>query len=358
MKRLKSMLLLCSLPLLALACGSPESEDSATKWAHLPTASSISVINSRLQFLDLGFKTNFSKVSVCIQDASHFNESDLLLETKLAYAAWLKASGQGSEKIWQYLDFTIQNHCDMKDNNYSSVVVIGDESKLSPDQDIQKNFQQNKVSCKKSGGNANCSTGSMTLGWGSPGSLTYSYYKAGQWTGIRNHSPATVILSPYVEWKSMAADLKDARMKTTYSALASHADWVSFEELNSFNQLLQAQKIISRNNDQLSIYVDQFLNSGLSSQTSYFMPVKPAFHVLLHEVGHQFGMNHADNPDLDSETGTVGNANLNGANSKWETDFSTMAYAEEYLYLTEDDRVGISDLAGKNLTFVKSHRPF
>lgn len=150
---MKSVLPLLTLPFLLLpfftaSCGS-SAESSETKWAHTPSASSMSIVNSRLNFISLDFKRDFEKLSVCVQDATYFKGNELLFETKLAYAAWLEASGLGSDLQWSNIEFDLQSHCDMKDNTFSSVVVIGEEIRITADQEVDKTFKKNVVSLRR-----------------------------------------------------------------------------------------------------------------------------------------------------------------------------------------------------------------
>ncbi|RYZ50027.1 MAG: hypothetical protein EOP07_23550, partial [Proteobacteria bacterium] len=176
------------------------------------------------------------------------------------------------------------------------------------------------------------------------------------WDSVSNRSPATIILSPFVKWTSMAKDLSKTALSASYLKLAAKAETVTYAELVTFNKQLTVNALKLKNDGRLDTIVQDFLNSPAKSLSQNYLPQQAAYHVLLHEVGHQFGMDHADNPSRDSETGTAGSATLDSASGKWETAVSTMAYAEEYLYLTADDVAGIKDLAKKNLAFVKSHR--
>lgn len=196
----------------------------------------------------------------------------------------------------------------------------------------------------------------MILGLGGPGGMSYRYFKPEIWDSVSNSSPASLILSPYVKWVSMAKDLSKTSLSASYLRLAAKADSVTYAELNAFNKQLTLNAMKLKDDGRLDSIVQDFLNSPAKSLTQNYLPEQAAYHVLLHEVGHQFGMDHADNPSRDSETGSAGTATQDSATGKWETPISTMAYADEYLYLTADDVAGIKDLAKKNLAFVKSHK--
>ncbi|RZA24301.1 MAG: hypothetical protein EOP10_10285 [Proteobacteria bacterium] len=339
-----------------LGCGaSADSQDSTGSWAHIASKQSMATINSRIQYLDLQFKTDFDKVSVCVQGSQSYAGSALLLETKLAYAAWLSASGQGNSRTWNHLEFELKSSCNMRDKNYSSVVVISEEYRITDDQQIDKTFAKNQVRCQRVGYDASCSTESMTLGLGGPGLMNYRSNTYETWDSLSNYSPATVLLSPFVEWTSMEGELNTSALRNGYASLKTKAGSVTYSELVNFNKLLETAQVKNSDDDRLDGVVQSFLSSNKSSLTQIWVPISPGYHVLLHEVGHQFGMNHADDPKTDSETGSSPGSSKDMM-GKWTTELSTMAYADEYLYLTADDRAGILDLATKSAAFVKAHR--
>jgi hypothetical protein len=345
------------LPFLNTSCGSSV-ESSETKWAHTEVASSTSVINSRLNFIALGFNRDFDKLSVCVQDATHFKGKELLLETKLAYAAWLEASGLGSDAQWSYLKFEQRSYCNMKDNRYGSVVVIGEEARITPDQEVSKSFQRSRLTCSKTGDGASCSSGNMLLGLGGAGGVSLRSSRPQIWESVSNAAPATIILSPYVQWTSMSKTLSNTKLNTLYQSLSAKASSVTYAELTAFNRQLTLNSIKQKGDERLDAILEDFLYDPRPSLSQIYLPEQAAYHVLLHEVGHQFGMDHADNPARDAETGTSGSAKQNSYSGQWETTLSTMAYADGYFYLTPDDIAGINHLAKKNLALVKSRRGF
>ncbi len=339
---------------LSFACRSINS-DSDLKWAHMQSDRAISTINARLQLLELGFKADFKDISVCIQNSATYDAPSLLLETKLAYAAWLEAGGQGNDENWARLKFESKASCNMQDVNYSSIVVISEEARITPDQEISKTFSKNSLTCKRLGMSANCSTGSMTMGLGGPGSIGYRYFKPETWTSVSNRSPSTVLLSPYVNWISLEKEMSKAGLGELYTSLRSKGETVTYAELKDLVLKMSELKMVAKEDGRLDEVVKAFLASKKPSSIEPYVPTLPGYHVLLHEVGHQFGMNHADNPGADSETGPSAGAKQD-ENGNWTTELSTMAYADDYYYLTEDDRAGILDLVTKSRAFIESHR--
>ncbi|RYZ87567.1 MAG: hypothetical protein EOP04_11385 [Proteobacteria bacterium] len=195
----------------------------------------------------------------------------------------------------------------------------------------------------------------MTLGLGGSGLMNYRSNKYETWETLANYSPATVLLSPFVEWTSMESELTTSALANGYASLKAKAKSVTYAELVNFNKLLESARLKNSDDDRLDGMVQSFLSSNKSSLTQIWVPIRPGYHVLLHEVGHQFGMNHADAPKDNSETGSSPGASRDTM-GKWTTELSTMAYADEYLYLTADDKAGILDLATKSAAFVKAHR--
>ncbi len=97
-----------------------------------------------------------------------------------------------------------------------------------------------------------------------------------------------------------------------------------------------------------------FQSSGASSLNQEYTPTATALHVLLHEVGHQFGMDHADNPSRDSETGFVVESEQRG--NQWVTSEASMAYGKPFLFLTADDQAGVLDMTQKTSAFLQTRR--
>ncbi len=98
----------------------------------------------------------------------------------------------------------------------------------------------------------------------------------------------------------------------------------------------------------------EFQSSGASSLNQEYTPTATALHVLLHEVGHQFGMDHADNPSRDSETGFVVESEQRG--NQWVTSEASMAYGKPFLFLTADDQAGVLDMTQKTSAFLQTRR--
>ncbi len=349
-----------ALSLILASCSS--SQDSETKWAHSPADRSWGTVPALVSYLDLGFKTNFEKLNVCLQGSDSFQGAALLLESKLSYAAWLNAGGQG-QAAFDRFQFEIKDNCDPKDSSYASVVIIESQDKTSSGRDPSEGFSKATVNCQKSGWSVRCGSGSTTFGWGGPAAVGYSYRNPSKWESVSSRSPASVRLSPFVSWRSLEADLLeqknlsevDRTMKLDlYRSLLNRADSVTFSELVDFMKSLSDTQLVAGSDGNFQKLMKEFQNSGSSSLNQEYIPTATALHVLLHEVGHQFGMDHADNPSLDSETGFVVESQQRG--NQWVTSEASMAYGKPFLFLTADDQAGVLDMTQKTRAFLQTRR--
>ncbi len=356
---MKKYLSLC----LALAACGPSPQTSETQWAHAPVERSWGTIPALVDYLDLGFKTNFSQLRVCLQGSETFQGSALMLEAKLSYAAWLNASGLGSQASWNRFQFETKDICDPADTSYASVVLIETEGKASPNRDSGEDFSKATVNCEKSGFSVRCGSGSTTYGWGAPAAIGYSYRTSSKWESVSNRSAASVRLSPYVGWRSLEADLLAQKgldeavriaILDQYRGLLGKADTANFTELVSFMKVVTDSKLIAGSDLSFQKLMQDFQRSGAASLNQEYIPNATALHVLLHEVGHQFGMDHADNPSRDAETGFVAESQQRG--NQWISSEASMAYGKPFLYLTADDQAGVLDLSQKTFSFLNSRR--
>lgn len=338
-----------------LACGSPQDEMSDPSWAHSTTSRATGTIPALIAYKELGFRTDYNKIRVCLQESPSYRGAHLMLESKLAFAAWMEAGGRGSAAQWGLFDFEIENHCDMDDSNYAVAVVIASRSKPDPSQ--SNDFTV--IEC----GQRNCYPNAYTTGWGGPAALSYTYGdKSGStWSDISMYQPSVARLSPYISWEPLETEfryvLRDSKngnpnvegLLNSYLSLKSKAETVSYAELVAFNKKLASLKVDSKARYGI-------VSSRLGSDGSTYQLQSPAFHTLLHEVGHQFGMMHAH-----VKAGYTDNGNVKGVPGSvkdgfYTTDAATMAYNNSFFYLTADDRAGIQDLTSKLYPYLSNRR--
>ncbi len=333
-----------------LACGSPEDEMSETSWAHSTVDRSSGTIPALIAYRELGFRTDYQKIRVCLQESPSYKGRNLLLESKLAYAAWIDATGRGSSTQWGLFDFQIENHCDMFDENYAAAVVIASQTKHDPSQSDDFTV----INCTQ----RNCYPNAYTTGWGGPAAMSYTYGdKTGKtWSNISTYQPSVARLSPYLAWQSLETEFRlvanstqsgntqASALLSQYLALKSKAETVSYAELVAFNKKLASLK------------VDSKARYGIVNSGSSYQLQTPAFHTLLHEVGHQFGMMHAHVKSGYTDNGSAKGARGQIKDGFWTTNDATMAYDNSYFYLTADDRSGMQDLSAKLYPYLSARR--
>lgn len=345
----------CLSLVAVLACGSPQDEVSETSWAHSTTSRSTGTIPALIAYKELGFRTDYDQIRVCLQESPSYKGKNLLLESKLAFTAWIDASGRGSSAQWNLFDFEIENHCDMNDANYAVAVVIASRSKHDPSQaDDFTVINCNQRSCYPNG---------YTTGWGGPAALSYTYGdKSGStWRDISMYQPSVARLSPYISWESLETEFrlvlrssKNGSSQTQdllnhYLSLKSKAETVSYAELVAFNKKLATLKVDSKARYGI-------VTSPVSGNGSSYQLQSPAFHTLLHEVGHQFGMMHAHVKQGYSDNGYVKGVGGTVKDGYYTTDAATMAYNNSFFYLTADDKAGIQDLTRKLYPYLSARR--
>ena len=334
-----------------VACGPKANNLSAAKFAYYHPESSIGGPLGRLEAVKLGYSTDFNELRVCIETGlSHFSTQQIVLEAELAYAAWLDAAGTFTENDWQRFSFEPQPKCRTNDQTYSANIVIERLGNIAPDETILSSYQEQAINCSTDGHVKKCSGNIITLGWGGPGFLTTWYVNdPNQWTKLTKTLPSTTTLSPYVEWLSLDEELarntdpnltaaRRATLRATYQTLAETMR-PSFAALTGFAKSLADLKLKTTDDPVFAKLVQDFYASQATAMNRTYRGQRAAFSSLLHEVGHQFGMDHADNPKAGSLTGASSDAHKD-ADGQWTTKSATMAYGLPYMYLTDDDAAG------------------
>ncbi len=118
---------------------------------------------------------------------------------------------------------------------------------------------------------------------------------------------------------------------------------------------LEAAQLVGAEDPMFGSLAKQFYSSNTGAMTKSYRGEYAAFATILHEVGHQFGMDHAHHPGQDSITGTSSKTQVNEQNQN-VTDIATMAYGLRYDFLTEDDKAGIQSDAANVRQFMTTHK--
>jgi hypothetical protein len=345
-----------SAALLATACSKDKLvSTSGLAYAYYQPQMTYGGPLGRLELLRQKFKVDFDQVSVCVETGKpNIADDQLLLESKLAYASWLSAAGGYDEDDWKLFSFTGAAKCHQSDNSYAGFVVLADLANADPGEDPGLNFQPEHITCKTdvNAGQKACSAAGITLGWGGPGQLQYSYYQTNPnlWVNLTSANPSTTRLSPYVNWlpfpedlsRNTAAGLSDAQKQTltnTYNTLVQEPT-PSLAELSAFAKDLASANLVTADDPVFPQLMQQFYSGNQDSLDQDYKGQRGTFSTILHEIGHQYGMDHAHHPGLDSLTGQSDTTTQN-ANGQWTTDMSAMAYGLPYMYLTADDIAGV-----------------
>jgi hypothetical protein len=280
----------------------------------------------------------------------------------------MHAAKKYGEKDWQLLRFFQQDHCTNLDGKVASGVQIGNFS--PPNLDIK--FEVPEIQCDKIAMPEDlCRHKGGPRGKGDVGIIAHDPTDKdfNRWAKVFSRTAAYSSLNPFIEWQSIGtwlAESKDlpepdkVRFVASYRALASRAADVSYDDLVAFNELLAITPGAFQDG---RIYAKQCVNdfrNGTEAKKTYSQGNPyPAFSVLIHEVGHQFGMDHADNPAPDSLTGSIQiGQDMNGNPiAKFTTKDSVMATGRRPMYLTADDQRGIQVLAERVASLVMDHLP-
>jgi hypothetical protein len=322
-------------------------------------------------FFETG-KTSLKKLMVCVSSPEEgtISQAEFLLETKIAYASWWHHAGK-SLNSWAELDFRKSSSCSPDDATHIAFTALpGTSSENEKKYQISAKFTQPTIICQREGNSARCQSETFVLGVGGPAAVSIlSNRQTGQITRVDVNQPAKALFSPFIAWHSLAreiainpkipADLKQSladkyqkllqkseELEAGAGANSEEEKSAEFSALTAIIDELESHQLVGTDDTVFQQKFDAFLTGsqeGATLNTSY-QPQIAILSTLIHEVGHQFGMNHADNPDLHSITGDASGMIATGSNLV-RTDLSVMAYALSYFYLTADDIAGIKNLS-------------
>ena len=201
---LRALLMLPVAILPLTACGPKDGNSTDLKYAYFKPESSIGGPLGRLEALNMGYINDFPSLRICVETGQdRITDAQIVLEAKLAYAAWLDAAGGFTESDWQRFSFVPAAKCATQDPAFSGNIVL-ERLENHPDQAIVSSYQEETIACKLSGAFKQCSGNGVTLGWGGPGNLNTWYLNTpSHWTKLTANSPSTTTLSPYLNWLSL-----------------------------------------------------------------------------------------------------------------------------------------------------------
>lgn len=344
-------------------CGRPpQKNDSGLSFAHFPATSALGGPLGRVLALQQGFTNDFPKLRICTNQTTEtqLTPQELVFETRLAYVAWLQGAELASDRVWQMFEF-YSGDCH-NENAAAGFVTLG----LHGGAETQM-FSVPKIDCHSDATARGCRSTPITLGLGGPGSVATWFRQSSpnKWTKLAHGRPSSTWLSPFTNWTSLRSFVKQALDKEPSNAellaLSTGIEATINQDNPALDALLQISQQIADlqlkdGEDQVFNQLSQdFFRSRRTTLQQEYKANYSAFHVLLHEIGHEFGMDHADNPSENSVTG--GNiATRQNAAGQFVTNKSSMAYADPYFYLTEDDRQGVLDLRHELEKLLATHK--
>ena len=348
------------------ACGNIHA-DAKLRYAHASAGRLTGTPIGHLELIKSGISQNFSNgLAVCLQSSGDpATDSYRLFETKLAHAAWLSDAGYNSDAFAK-LSFELKDQCSTSDANYMTVVIYGEKSREKSGDNFDKLFSAARMSCTVSADSMSCnSDGGISLGWGGPASIR-SFYRADapqKWTSMERLTPGIVILSPHVSWKPLTHELQSAsgassdeqnNLLEKYNSLVAQKK-PRFEDLKSLAESLRSANAKGSQDQEFQRLMMQFAQNRQGVTAYEFKPVISSYHTLLHEIGHTFGMTHADNPGADDITGSSAKTTCDQSN-RCTTSEASMAYGEFFNFLTVDDQAGIQSVGKLIQSDIASHR--
>jgi hypothetical protein len=313
-------------------------------------------ITGRLNLIKAGLLTQKNIIQICVGPGiKDYTHAEFFLETQLAYAMWFQSvlgvKTNIESKDWEKFHFIQRTKCYRQSLDDSSFVVFSTDEDLDVKSQV---FSPMTVNCQTKNRRIDCKSNSVTFGYGGPGSVSRKFYAddPDKWVSVKNATPASAVLSDGIKWQGLlnavekdeSLSLEDkSKFEKQYQKLLFRKK-ISLEELLRLSYFLEQNKLIAQEDG----VMEELLNSKElqkeGGQIEYtYKPRISAFHTILHEIGHQFGMNHPDNPTLDSYTGDLGGIITIGDDGslQYKTQNATMAYGKSYLYLTPDDKAGV-----------------
>lgn len=341
---------LCGL-YLVFSVGCVQSSADPT-WAHLPPIQRfvgefcdsdgectglMGSVLARLVAAQKGIAVSPNDFAVCIANHTEFADPKLVLESKLAVAAWLDAGGFEVD-TWNSIRFVSQPSCDRQDARWSAVVTLGGD-------EYGEVFEAIELVCS-AGNEVPCwvRPRGYVVGLGAPGFFQEPW--DGGWDALEFMRPSFTILSPHIAWTSLDETVVALSMNSSdrEALLVSYADLLhssspSFDSLVAFHRThLQETALFSPDDLDEERIIREFRESGETLLQRPYKPRSALFHTLVHELGHQFGLDHPDNPGSDSIVGESADTELRQA---WYTDLAVMAYGDNYLSIRPDDKAGV-----------------
>ncbi len=335
---------------------------SQLDFSHYKQESLLATPVGRLAVINNNLGNGKTTIRFCVENRSKtISTRAVLVETQLALVAWLNAAGTLTENDWARFDFFTADDC----INESPAIDGYVKFPHTNDTQIDPRFAPQLLHCVANTNTKTCSVSDMTLGFGGPGESSYWYITAtGKWTKVDFPKPASAELSPYVDWLSIAEDLamRDTslmNLQTKQQLLAEYDKLMAsptptLRELTAFSTKLADLKLVALPDLRWQARAENFYASNHLQIREVFRMRRASFPTLLHEIGHQMGMDHSHHPGFDSISGQSDTTKRNSTGT-WITDQAAMAYGLPFLYLTNDDTAGVKSVAKSLDEYIKAN---
>ena len=355
------------------ACKMRESE-SVVQYSFRPAEQVFGSPLGRLVVEQLGFKNDLSPQKICVEEPpAPLTATEFLYETELAYVMWLHATGILDQNSWKTFQFILKADCPDLDQGYAAYAMVGKGNGENVPDALRKHFNKPEITCDVAEDGLQkklaCNTASLTLGMGGTGNIDVYFFKNApeKWVELKAAGPARLAFNNFISWTGLAEELENAARSGTKAdtAKALAQEWRAIVSsgkhdlsvLSTFAAKLTQEEIVATPDPRAREIIQDFFKSADPKPfITTYQPSLSLFHTLLHEVGHQLGMDHADTPD---KTSTTGASSVNGkinADGQWVSKEATMAYGAAYLYLTDDDREGIAAQLKGLQSFYAKHK--
>lgn len=302
---------------------------------------------------------NILKINVCVgKGKGTYKDRQFLLETKLIYAMWMNASESFSPDDWKYFHFYQKSDCNEKTPKIAAFVTILSKATKKQPAPI--------ITCERFGSTSASCSQETVYGYGAGVTINHTLPFPGEPSKFIFESPASLELNGTIKWQPLSVGIEGAqgidpdvrkRTSTLYNELVASKN-TSYEQLMELSNLIESNNFIYHEKNSMDEKQAKFDTLKITSKKYKNIVRVTAFEFLLHEIGHQFGMNHPDD-----EVQTVMNAGFHGkeaydveSNPSFRTDQSVMAHGMGFLYLQEDDKRGIKTVVQRVRDYIDANQ--
>jgi hypothetical protein len=150
-----------------------------------------------------GILKDAQEIRICLETEKSISDGALQFEVALAISDWLYQTGKAGEAEFNRYKIVPTVNCDTSDLSFSAHIIIVDNQKLTPNENISSQFTWPHLKCNISTGCVH-TLGSITSTWGS--GFNYEM-RDGRWTSVKLTQPAQAIFSHFVLWKTLSQDI-------------------------------------------------------------------------------------------------------------------------------------------------------